>query len=101
MTKLTSAQRSYLTKRSHKIRPVVYVGQKGLTDAIGNATLEAFKHNEIVKVKFSSNRELKRDISTELESFTESFLVRIIGHIAIYYKPFEEKSDRVLHLPKK
>ncbi|MGL1892046.1 MAG: YhbY family RNA-binding protein [Spirochaetaceae bacterium] len=100
MIKLTSSQRNYLTKNSHKIKPVVYVGKDGLTEGIGKATNEAFKHNELVKVKFSSNRELKRDISIELEEFTDSSLVRIIGHIAIYYKPFEEKSDRVLHPPK-
>lgn len=100
MNKLTSSQRSYLTKRSHKIKPVVYIGKEGLTESIGKAANEAFKHNEIVKVKFASNRELKRDISLELESFTDSFLIRVIGHIAIYYKPFDEKADRVLHPPK-
>lgn len=97
---LTSAQRGYLTKNSHKIKPIVYVGQQGLTEGVGKAVNDAFKHSEIVKVKFISNKELKRDISTELESYTESSLVRIIGHIAIYYKPFEEKADRVLRLPK-
>ena len=100
MTKLNSSQRSYLTKCSHKVKPVVYIGKEGLTESVGAAVNEAFKHNEIVKVKFASNRELKRDISLELESFTDSFLVRVIGHIAIYYKPFEEKSDRILRLPK-
>ncbi|MBN2618644.1 MAG: YhbY family RNA-binding protein [Spirochaetales bacterium] len=100
MINLTSAQRSYLTKNSHKIKPVVYVGQNGLTEAVGKAVLEAFKHNEIVKVKFVSNKEIKRDIATELESYTESALVRIIGHIAIYYKPFDEVEDRILRLPK-
>jgi len=100
MTKLNSAQRSYLTKCSHKVKPVVYIGKEGLTESVGKAVNEAFKHNEIVKVKFASNRELKRDISLELESFTDSFLIRVIGHIAIYYKPFEEKGDRILHLPK-
>ncbi|QEN06293.1 YhbY family RNA-binding protein [Thiospirochaeta perfilievii] len=100
MSNLTSSQRSYLTKCSHRIKPVVYIGKEGLTESVGKATNEAFKFNEIVKVKFASNRELKRDISLELESFTDSSLVRIIGHIAIYYKPFENKADRVLHLPK-
>lgn len=100
MINLTSAQRSYLTKHSHKIKPVVYIGQNGLTEAVGKAVNEAFKHNELVKVKFVSNKELKRDISVELESYTDSTLVRIIGHIAVYYKEFEEKEDRVLRLPK-
>jgi len=100
MIKLTSSQRSYLTKCSHKIKPVVYIGKEGLTENVGRAANEAFKHNEIVKVKFASNRELKRDISLELESYTESNLVRIIGFIAIYYKPFEEKTERIINLPK-
>lgn len=100
MINLTSSQRSYLTKHSHKVKPVVYVGQNGLTEGVGNAVNEAFKHNELVKVKFISNKELKREISVELESYTESTMVRIIGNIAIYYKPFEKKADRVLHLPK-
>lgn len=100
MSDLTSSQRSYLTKHSHKVKPVVYVGQNGLTEAVGAAVNEAFKHNEIVKVKFVSNKELKREISVELESYTESQMVRIIGNVAIYYKPFEERADRVLRLPK-
>ncbi len=100
MSKLTSSQRSYLTKHSHKVKPIVYVGKDGLTDGVGAAVDDAFKHNELVKVKFISNKELKRNISIELESFTESSLVRVIGNIAIYYKEFEKKSDRILHLPK-
>lgn len=100
MIKLTSAQRSYLTKHSHKVKPIVYVGQKGLTESIGQAVEDALKHNEIVKVKFISNKELKQQIAIEIESFTESNLVRVIGNVAIYYKEFEKKADRKLHLPK-
>lgn len=98
--KLTSSQRSYLTKHSHNIKPVVYVGQNGLTEGVGDAVIEALKHNEIVKVKFISNKELKKEISGELEKYTEATLVRVIGNIAIYYKAFDKKADRVLRLPK-
>lgn len=100
MIKLTSSQRSYLTKCSHSVKPVVYIGKEGLTESVAKALNEAFKHNEIVKVKFASNRELKREIALELESFTESVLIRVIGHIAIYYKPFEKREERVIQLPK-
>lgn len=100
MIKLTSSQRSYLTKHSHNVKPVVYVGQNGLSEGVGNAVIEALKFNEIVKVKFISNKELKKEISEEIERYTESTLVRVIGNIAIYYKPFDKKSERILRLPR-
>lgn len=99
MKLINSSQRSYLTKCSHRIKPVVYIGKEGLTDSIAKATREAFKHNEIVKVKFISNKEIKKDISIALSEFTDSVLVRVIGNIAIYYKPFKKAADRVIVLP--
>lgn len=100
MNKLTSVQRSYLTRCSHQLKPTVMVGQQGFTEGIVKATEEALALRELIKVKFISNKEIKKEISADLAEAVDASLVRVIGNIAILYKQAEKKDDRNYHLPK-
>jgi len=102
MKKITSTQAKYLRGIAHGLKPVVYVGQKGVTDALISSTEEAFDCHELIKIKFIEFKEKKQkaDIARSLESRTGSHLAGIIGHITILYRQHPDREKRKIVLPK-
>jgi RNA-binding protein len=101
MKELTSTQAKYLRGIAHGLKPVVYVGQKGITDALISSTEEAFDRHELIKIKFIDFKEKnqKTDIAKALESRTGSHLAGIIGHIAILYRQHPDPGKQKIVLP--
>ncbi|MCG8470640.1 MAG: ribosome assembly RNA-binding protein YhbY [Desulfobacterales bacterium] len=95
-------QRKYLRGLAHGIKPTVFVGQKGLTEAVVASTDEALNAHELIKVKFIDfkEKEAKVEISGELEKVTGSTLAGIIGHMAILYRPHKDPKKRRIVVPK-
>lgn len=101
MEKITSTQAKYLRGIAHGLKPVVYIGQKGLTDALIRSTEDAFDNHELIKIKFIDHKEkkLKTEIARTLEGRTESHLAGMVGHIAIFYKQHPDPEKRKVVLP--
>ena len=102
MKKLTSTQAKYLRGIAHGLKPVVFIGQKGLTDALIRSTEEAFDRHELIKIKFIDYKEKnqKNEIASALESRTGSHLAGMIGHIAILYRQQRDPDKRKIIIPK-
>lgn len=102
MTELQGFQRKYLRGLAHGIKPVVFVGQKGVTDTVVLSMEEALDAHELIKVKFIDfkEKESKLAISEELRDRTESVLAGMIGHMAIYYRAQKNPKKRQIKVPK-
>jgi len=87
-----------LKKLAHDLKPVVFLGQKGITDSLIKATEEALNDHELIKVRFVDFKEAKKDIIAEIIEKTASHLISIIGNIAIIYKPQENPEKKVIVL---
>jgi RNA-binding protein len=103
LQELKGYQKKYLRGLAHKLRPVVYVGQKGATDAVVDSLEEALSTHELVKIKFVENKEknTKKMISTELEKRTGSRLVGLIGHVVILFRSHPDPDKRKIILPRR
>ncbi len=101
MTELQGFQRKYLRGLAHSIKPVVFVGQKGVTDAVILSMEEALNAHELIKVKFIDfkEKESKLAISEELRERTDSVLAGMIGHMAIYYRAQKDPKKRQIKVP--
>lgn len=101
MIKITSTQAKYLRGIAHSLKPVVYIGQKGLTGALIRSTEDAFDKHELIKIKFIDHKEkkLKAEIARTLEGHTGSHLAGMVGHIAIFYKQHPDPEKRKIVLP--
>ena len=101
MKKLESFQRKYLRGLAHKFKPVVLIGQKGLTDTVLRSTEQAFEKHELIKIKFNDlkDKEQKKEISELLNSQTGSEIIGTIGHTVILYKQQEDPEKRKILLP--
>ena len=102
MTELTGTQAKYLRGMAHALKPVVFIGQKGLTNALVRSTEEAFESHELIKVKFVDYKEKKQkaEIARTLEARTASHLAGMIGHVAILYRQHPDPEKRKIILPR-
>ena len=102
MKKLTGFQAKYLRSLAHGLKPVVFIGQKGVTDALLASTEQALDRHELIKVKFIEFKEKKqkRAIAEAIVMKTGCHLAGMIGHVATFYRPHSDPEKRRVVLPK-
>ncbi len=91
---LKSVQRAFLRSKAQTLDPVVYVGKDGLTDGVVNALNLALDSHELVKVRFTSNKDEVDSISRELEKKTESTLVTTVGFTSVFFRQDSKNPER-------
>jgi RNA-binding protein len=100
---LRGYQKKYLRGLAHKIKPVVFVGHKGITDAVTQSAEEALENHELIKLKFVEFKEKarKQDMAAALEEKTGSEMVGMIGHTAIFFRPHSDPEKRKIRVPER
>ncbi len=95
---LTNKQRQYLKGVAHSLKPVVLLGQHGLTEGVLAEIDLALNFHELIKVKVAAeDREVKTLIMDAIVRETAAIKVQSIGHILTLYRASEEKK---ISLPK-
>lgn len=95
---LPGYQRKYLRGLAHDLKPVVKVGEKGLTDSVVAAIDAALLVHELIKVRLHEPED-KKGMANELAAGTGAALCGLIGHTVILYK--EHPEEPVIHLPQR
>lgn len=84
---LTSKQKKDLKRHAHSMKPVVQLGQAGLTAAVLDEIELALNHHELIKVKIvADDRAEKKDMVTTIEQKTGADLVQLIGHTGVFFR---------------
>ena len=101
MTNLSGYQRKYLRGLAHGLKPVVLIGQKGLTTSLVDALDEALLTHELVKAKFIDDKDkaFKSEAVERLKKATSAELVGLIGHTAIFFRPHPNPEFRRISIP--
>lgn len=77
----------YLRGLAHPLKPVLMVGNKGITDSLVAELDLVLDHHELVKVRISADDRDARDAAVaELVSRSDALLVQRIGNIACLYR---------------
>jgi RNA-binding protein len=93
---LSERQRKHLRMLAHAVKPVIRLGNAGLTPAVTAETVRALEDHELIKVKAPGGDRLARDEAfAALARDTGSALVHRIGNVAVLYRP-REKLPRIL-----
>ena len=94
-----NAQKKYLRKLGHKLKPVVFIGNSGLSESVLTELFSTINHHELIKIKIkASNRIIRDQIIDEICKKTSTQLVTQIGGIALIYKKNPETPK--IKLPK-
>jgi RNA-binding protein len=88
---LTETSKRELRRRGHSLKPVVTVGNSGLSKAVVREIGLSLEHHELMKIKISgAEREIRKKIIEQICTTLEAELVQAIGHVALIYR---ERSD--------
>ena len=88
---LTEKQRRHLKGLAHPLKPVILMGNSGLTPAVVAETDRALTDHELIKVRLPGLERAQRDAAlTALANRTSSTMVTRIGHVAVLYRPHPE-----------
>lgn len=95
---LTEQQKKLLRGLGHQLKPVLMVGDAGLTDGVLREFTSTIAHHELVKVRVRVGDRTGRDqIIRDLCERGGAALVTRIGNVALLYRRNEE--DPKIRLP--
>lgn len=95
MDTLSAKQRAHLRSLAHHLKPILYVGKEGLSEAVLGAVEEAFRTRELLKVKVQEAAPV--DVREAGEALARrvpgAHLIQTIGRTAVLYRPHPEKPE--------
>ncbi len=93
MDQLSKDQIKKLKSLAHGLKPVVYVGQRGISESLVASCQRALADHELIKAKFIDHKDKKQELTEELAAKCEAHIVNIIGNMAILYRVNPERDD--------
>ena len=89
---LTKSQIKYLRSLAHKLKPVVRVGQNGLTDNVMEEVRNALECHELIKMKINVGERKDRDeVLEKITEETKSECIQQIGNVAVLFRRNAQK----------
>ncbi|MBL7004856.1 MAG: YhbY family RNA-binding protein [Gammaproteobacteria bacterium] len=71
----------------NKLKPIVTIGMKGLTDAVMAEIKIALDHHELLKLKIPAlDKEEKFALVNKICSQTQAEKIQLIGHVLVIFK---------------
>ena len=94
---LIEKHKRQLRTLGHTLKPVVIIGNAGLTESVLAETRLTLDHHELIKIKVNAADRVERHrIIDEICAQTRAELVQKNGHIALIYLKNREKRRIVL-----
>ena len=89
--KLSESQKKFLRGLGHQLKPVIMVGDAGLTDSLLTEFCSTIEHHELIKVRVRAGDRATRDkFISELCQKGSAQLVTRIGNVALVYRRNDE-----------
>lgn len=89
---LSEPQKKFLRGLGHQLKPVILVGDAGLTESVMNEFRSTIEHHELIKVRVrAGDRKLRDDIIRDMCDKGDASLVTRIGNVALVYRRNDEK----------
>ena len=93
---ISRKQQRHLTTLAHPMKPVVSIGQAGLTEGVLNELEQTLKAHELIKVRVNAgDRELRDRMIQRICAQRSCELVQRIGHVAVLYRENPKKKNRI------
>jgi len=94
---LSDSQKKYLRGLGHKLKPVIRVGNAGLTEPLLAEFSSTLLHHELIKVGVRAHsRQARAAIIGKLCAHGSAELVQRVGNTALLYRPNPEQPRIVL-----
>jgi len=92
MSTIAAAELRELKERSQLLKPVVIIGQAGLTNEVLQEIDSALNAHELIKLRLAAeDNDLRVGMVAQICSKTKSILIQTIGHVASIYRKNPEE----------
>ncbi len=93
---MNSARKKQLKTQAHSLKPVIIVGQSGLTESVLKEIEVTLETHELIKIKIRAEKEERKLVQEQITSHTKAELIQSIGQIIVVYrKRPEKKVDKI------
>jgi RNA-binding protein len=98
---LSEHQKKYLRGLGHKLKPMIIVGDAGLSESLLAEFESTLNHHELIKVRVrAGDREARDEIIGMLCDKSAAQLVQRIGNVALLYRPnLKKKPEKRIRIP--
>lgn len=101
MSKKANQDIKQLRAISHKLKPVVTIAGKGLTEGVINELDRALTDHELIKVKLAvGSREERADIARQIRAQSGAEIVQSIGNVIVLLRRSPTPDPRLSNLIK-
>ncbi len=91
MQKLTPVERSALRAEAHGLKPVVIIGEAGLTPSVMKEIAASLDSHGLIKVRvFGDDRAMRTEIYENICAELDAAPVQHIGKLLVIYRPKKE-----------
>jgi RNA-binding protein len=95
---LKESQKKYLRGLGHQLKPMITVGDNGLTETLLAEYESTLAHHELIKARIrAGDREARDDIIRELCGKGSAELIQRIGNVALLYR--ENPENKKIRIP--
>lgn len=92
MIQITTKFKQQLKAKAHRLKPIIFIGNKGLSQSVINEINRGLEDHELIKIRIQeTDRELRRELFNEICLAVEAHPVQLIGSIGVIYKESEKK----------
>lgn len=92
---LTPKFKQLLKAKAHKLKPIIIIGNNGLSAAVIKEIDRALYDHELIKIRIQTNdRESRRALFTQICDTNQADLVQVIGNMGVFYR--KQDLNRVL-----
>jgi RNA-binding protein len=85
--KLSPSLVRQLKSKAQLLKPTLWIGKQGVTDAFIASLDQALNVHQLVKVKFASFKDQKKELSPLLAEKTSSHVILRVGNTVVLYRP--------------
>lgn len=91
---LTKSTIKHLRETAHNLKPVIIIGQKGLTQEVQDETDNALNHHELIKIRVNAaDKAVRQSITDTICDNLNCTLIQSIGHVIVVYRENEVEED--------
>lgn len=87
MTTLSGKQKRYLRGLGNRLKATVYIGQRGVSEAVVQAAKEALSASELVKVRLQEGYlGDRKNAADDIANQTDAQVVQILGNTILLFR---------------
>jgi RNA-binding protein len=95
--KLSEAQKKFLRGLGHGLKPLIMVGEAGLSESVLAEFETTLAHHELNKISVRvGDRKARDEIIEKLCASASALLVQRVGNMALLYRENPEKKKKIV-----